>query len=121
MAAIWTILNTMLFSTVMISDAALSALVYVPPSSSSLPHPTSLALQTLHTLSHLSFVITKFGGVTTTSTSSFKELKKIFYTALDLSAADDEGQEAGALVRNLASGEVAQKTNMTKISRSLLP
>lgn len=53
-----------------------------------LPTHSSLALSTLRTLSHLSFVITKFGGVTSTSSASFAELKRVFYTALDVLSGD---------------------------------
>jgi hypothetical protein len=98
----------MLFATVMISDAALSSLVYVSPAKIprfSPRHPTMLALQTLRILSHLSFVITHFGGVTATSKSSFQELKRVFYTALDLSATDEGGQEAEILVIALKKGK----------------
>jgi hypothetical protein len=42
-----------------------------------LPTHSSLALLTLRTLSHLSFVITKFGGVVSTSSDGFAELKQL--------------------------------------------
>jgi len=58
-----------------------------------LPTHSSLALSTLRTLSHLSFVITKFGGVTSTSSAGFAELKRVFYTALDVLSGDVEASE----------------------------
>ena len=58
-----------------------------------LPAHSSLALSTLRTLSHLSFVITKFGGVTSTSSAGFAELKRVFYTALDVLSGDVEASE----------------------------
>ncbi|KAF6756001.1 hypothetical protein DFP72DRAFT_306958 [Ephemerocybe angulata] len=81
--AVWGILKTFLFTVLMVDDAALSAAVFIPPESSG---AADLALTTLETLSHLAFVITQFGGVTSTSTNSFLELKKTFYLALDILA-----------------------------------
>jgi len=89
----WTTLKTMLFSTIMVADAALSAAVFVPPSMYNSSTPSTLALMTFHTLSHLSFVISQFGGVTTTSTQEFPELKKTFYLALDILAESREESE----------------------------
>jgi hypothetical protein len=53
-----------------------------------LPTHSSLALSTLRTLSHLSFVISKFGGVTSMSSVSFAEMKRVCYSALDVLSAD---------------------------------
>jgi hypothetical protein len=44
-------------------------------------------------LSDLSFVIAKFGGVTSTSSAGFAELKRVFYSALDVLSADVEASE----------------------------
>ncbi|KAH9080433.1 hypothetical protein EDB83DRAFT_2339407 [Lactarius deliciosus] len=89
-ANIWTTLKTLLFMTVMLSQSILSTITYSRPvssdperSSTHMPTHSSLALSTLRTLSHLSFVITKFGGVTSTSSVGFAELKRVFYSALD--------------------------------------
>ncbi|KAJ3976861.1 hypothetical protein EV361DRAFT_789464 [Lentinula raphanica] len=88
-------LKTLLFSVIMISDSVLSACVYVPPShyhlsaTSSLSSPASLSLTTILTLSHLSFVVSQFGGISSSGTSeeaSFKELRKTTYLALDILA-----------------------------------
>ncbi|KAJ3512387.1 hypothetical protein NLJ89_g3553 [Agrocybe chaxingu] len=83
--SIWTMLKTFLFSNIMLAEAILSAAVYVPPEYCIDITPATLALQTLHTLSHLSFVMSQFGGVTTT-TQGFEHLKKTFYLALDILA-----------------------------------
>ncbi|CAA7269122.1 unnamed protein product [Cyclocybe aegerita] len=83
--SIWTMLKTFLFSNIMLAEAVLSAAVYIPPEYCIDITPATLALQILHTLSHLSFVISQFGGVTTT-TQGFEHLKKTFYLALDILA-----------------------------------
>jgi hypothetical protein len=87
----------------MITDITLSALVFVHPSSiqrksavtpTPVHLPPSLALITLHTLSGLSFIISHFGGVTTTSAlTGFPELKKVFYLALDILSTDADASE----------------------------
>jgi hypothetical protein len=102
---IWTVLKTLLFTTIMLSQSILSTITYSPPLSSTvppldsvrslarLPTHSSLALSILHTLSQLSFVITKFGGVTSTTSDGLAELKRVFYSALDLLSADVEASE----------------------------
>ncbi|TFK39012.1 hypothetical protein BDQ12DRAFT_604733 [Crucibulum laeve] len=103
--SIWTTLKTLLFSNIMLADAVLSTVVFIPPLSPPHSHvtPSTLALQVLRTLSHLSFVISQFGGVTTTS-QGFEALKKTFYLALDILAQGDSdsgvsGAKANAYVR----------------------
>jgi hypothetical protein len=90
---------------IMLLQSILSAITYSHPLASAvtplkskgspthLPTHSSLALSTLRTLSHLSFVITKFGGVTSTSSAGFAELKRVFYTALDVLSGDVEASE----------------------------
>ena len=79
--SIWIILKTLLFTTIMVTEAGLSGLVYVPPT---LGHMApSLALAVLRSLSHLAFVIQKFGGA---GHGAFKELKRAFYLTLDILA-----------------------------------
>ncbi|KAI6005352.1 hypothetical protein EDC04DRAFT_2882826 [Pisolithus marmoratus] len=79
--SIWTILKTLLFSTIMVTEAGLSAVIYVPPE---IGHTVpSLALAALRSLYHLAFVIEKFGGA---GHSAFPELKRAFYLALDILA-----------------------------------
>ena len=89
----------------MLLQSILSTITYSYPVTSAVPPPkfkqslehppthSSLALSTLRTLSHLSFVITKFGGVTSTSSDGFAELKRVFYSALDVLSADVEASE----------------------------
>ena len=84
-----------IFSTVTYSRPVTSA-VGPPKFKQSLEHsPThsSLALSTLRTLSHLSFVINMFGGVTSTSSDGFAGLKRVSYSALDVLSADVEASE----------------------------
>ncbi|KAI0304338.1 hypothetical protein B0F90DRAFT_1815685 [Multifurca ochricompacta] len=102
---IWTVLKTLLFTTIMLLQSILSTIVYSSPvactivslqpkpSSAHLPTHSSLALLTLRTLSQLSFVISKFGGVTSTSGAGFAELKRVFYSALDVLSVDAEASE----------------------------
>lgn len=54
---------------------------------------SSMALAVLRIFSHLSFVISQFGGVTSQSEGGFRELRKTFYTALDILSADGEASE----------------------------
>lgn len=110
-ANIWTVLRTLLFTIILLSQSILSTITYTRPLSSAaaslrpgqpfahLPTHSSLALLTLSTLSRLSFVITKFGGVTSTSTAGLAELKRVFYSALDVLSADVEASET--FVRSL--------------------
>lgn len=87
----------------MVSDGALGAVVYARPqalSSKEVPAtPHMLAKSVLQTLSHLSFVVSQFGGVTATATGDdpgFVELRKVFYIALDvLSAEEPSGEQRG--------------------------
>lgn len=89
----WSTLKTLLFTTIMMVQAVLSTLIYVPPPSpeSRAPidaSPHAFALTALRIFSHLSFVLPQFGGVTSTAQNSFVELKKVFYTALDILSSD---------------------------------
>jgi hypothetical protein len=100
---IWTVLKTVLFSTIMIADSSLSTTVYLPPRLKSLtPTPISLALMVLYTLSRLSFIISQFGSVTATSQGGFIELKKVFYSALDIVSVNSDASER--LVKGLCDG-----------------
>ena len=99
--AMWNTLKTLLFTNIMIVQAVLSTLVYVPQppqeshASTSQPSqtPHSFALTALHIFSHLSFVLPQFGGVTSTAQNSFVELKKVFYTALDILSSEPTESE----------------------------
>ncbi|KAF7767893.1 hypothetical protein Agabi119p4_7136 [Agaricus bisporus var. burnettii] len=96
--AIWTTLKTLLFSVVMISEAILSSVVYIKPASSPYNQASTtsseLALQVLHIFSHFSFIISQFGGVTSTS-PGFEQLKKTFYLALDILSQVDSASYGG--------------------------
>ncbi|PPQ69303.1 hypothetical protein CVT24_001669 [Panaeolus cyanescens] len=101
---LWTMLKTLLFTCIMIFESVLSSLVYLPPQPYQIT-PASLAVQVLETLSHLSFIISEFGGVTTT-TQGFEQLKKTFYLALDVLAqgdgpAGDSGLKADTYVQTI--------------------
>jgi hypothetical protein len=93
--SVWTVLKTLLFSIIMISDGVLSPLIFLPPQAL---HEdvtaSSLALSVLHTFSHLAFVISQFGGVTSTG-KGFEELKKTFYLSLDILASADGSRNIG--------------------------
>ena len=92
----------------MLAEAVLSASVFIRPR----PHkltPSSLALQVLQTLSHLSFVISQFGGVT--ATQGFEHLKKTFYLALDILAqGDGDGSKAEEYVEQVCFILNSQRT-----------
>ncbi|KAF8630899.1 hypothetical protein AX17_005257 [Amanita inopinata Kibby_2008] len=97
---IWSILKTFLFSTIMISQAAISAVVYIPPNLFlASARPQHLALEVLHTLDHLSFVLSEFGGVAANS-GGFPELKRTVYLAIDILAQGRE--EAEIFVKNVS-------------------
>lgn len=72
----------------MITEAGLSASVYIPPAFSH--SSAALALITLRTFSHLAFVIEKFGGA---GHGAFAELKRSFYLALDVLANNADESE----------------------------
>jgi hypothetical protein len=97
----WTILKNLLFSIVMFADVCLTAFLYIPghialiPFSSSTDSPASfLAQTTLRAFSHLSFVISQFGGVTSSSEHGFTELNRAFYLALDILSTNHIASEA---------------------------
>jgi hypothetical protein len=83
---VWTILKTLLFTCIRLSQQVLTTALFIPsPRTSQFTStPYTVALSTLATLSHLSFVLPTFGSVSSTSSSSLPELLKTFYTALDI-------------------------------------
>nr|VWO96328.1 Carnitine acetyl transferase [Ganoderma boninense] len=109
--ATWSILKTLLFTTLMLSQSILSAVVYIPSpqsssafsSSSETSSPYGMALDVLHVLSHLSFIMPQFGGVASTSDSGLPELKRAFYMALDVLSASET--EADRFVEALCHAE----------------
>lgn len=105
--SLWTLLKTLLFTTIRLTDRVLTTLLFVPaPSSFASSDPLSqfeLTRTALGTISHLSFVLPRFGGVSSTASSALPELLKTFYTALDVLASDLV--ECGRFVRELC-GEI---------------
>ncbi|KAI5122454.1 hypothetical protein M0805_008765 [Coniferiporia weirii] len=109
---LWSVLKAQLFSTLMLHQAVLDALLFLhplPPPTTSLPsspHPSAsdICRGILRTLFSLSFVIASFGGVTAQQHNGrgFPELKKVFYTAVDILSSD--AQESEAFVGDLIKG-----------------
>ncbi len=96
----------MLFTVIMIVQSVLSNLVYVPQPESvsasreSESSPFAFSLSVLHLFSNLAFILPQFGGVTSTAEGGLPELKKVFYTALDILSADPA--ESRRFVRELS-------------------
>ena len=89
-------LKTLLFMTLMLSQSILAAVVFVPNSHSQATSPVSphsIALDIMHVLAQLSFVMPQFGGVASTAEGGLPELKRAFYMALDILTASDEAAE----------------------------
>lgn len=129
---VWTILKTLLFTCIRLLQQVLNVVLFVsrPPSPSislSAPHglsspwppsPFEMAHTALKTLSHLSFILPRFGGVSSTASSALPELLKAFYTALDvLSTSPDQSR---LLVRTLEQEVYSTRQKGTvKIPRGL--
>nr|GAT50578.1 predicted protein [Mycena chlorophos] len=113
MTLVWTTLKTFLFAHIMVAEAALSVLAYVPPSAYS--SPSSLALPVLHTLHRLSFVVSQFGGVSTAAQPGFAELRKAFYLALDLLA---EGSECDHFVKELVADDGLHRSDEDNLAKT---
>ncbi|KAF7299206.1 hypothetical protein MIND_00869300 [Mycena indigotica] len=112
---VWNNLKTFLFAHIMIAEATLSALVYIPEP------PSSIPLTVLHTLHHLSFVVSQFGGLSTAAQPGFAELRKTFYLALDLIAA---GTASDTFVKELVghtSGDLAKTAYELTCIEQLVP
>jgi hypothetical protein len=107
MTDVWSILKSLLFSSLMISQSALDILIYYPHSSQPPPFTSSIAHSVLRILIHLSFIIFKIGGIS--STSSVAELKRCFFTAVDCLSLDSE--ECNNFVINLCQ-EVTSGSNI---------
>lgn len=86
---VWTLLKTLLFTSIRVVQSVLSVVLFVaPPSALNDATAFTVTLDTLHILAHLAFVLPRFGGVSSTGESGFPELKKAFYTALDVLSSD---------------------------------
>lgn len=96
--SIWLLLKTLLFSTIMVADGVLASAVFVRPQHrDSAVNPQTLAQSTLQTLFHISFVVSQLGGVTATATGSdqgFKELRRVFYLAIDVLSSESSSDGA---------------------------
>jgi hypothetical protein len=115
----WLALKTLLFTTIMISTACLNTLLHTPPAKTGI-HST-LALTTIRTLFHLSFVLSQFGGVTTTASSGFPELKQAFYLALDMISVDQKACEDLISSLNLEVGQCRFFTSQPHTSSFISP
>ncbi|KAJ3862354.1 hypothetical protein EV359DRAFT_45356 [Lentinula novae-zelandiae] len=127
----WITLKTLLFSIIMISDTVLSTCLYIPPTiyrlspTSSLSSPASLSLTTLLTLFRLSFVVSQFGGISSTGSreeASFKEMRKAAYLALDILASGPEDVSerfVDELMAHRVSSPVQQIIDLAKTSFAL--
>ncbi|KAJ8463872.1 hypothetical protein ONZ51_g9966 [Trametes cubensis] len=76
----WSILKTLLFMTLMLSQSILAAVVFVPNSHSDATSPVSphsIALNIMQVLAQLSFVMPQFGGVASTAEGGLPELKRV--------------------------------------------
>ncbi|TFK52398.1 hypothetical protein OE88DRAFT_1657649 [Heliocybe sulcata] len=132
-ATLWTSLKTLLFTTIMLTQSILSSILFLKPSHSpsSLSSPSSLALLSLDTLAHLSFIISQFGSISATTAGGFRELKKTVYTALDVLAADPSesdrfvqsliGQFAGRDAATLSAPDLAKKSFALVCIEQLVP
>lgn len=88
----------LLFTSIRIVQSVLSVVLFVPPpTASNGASAFSVTLSTLHALGHLAFVLPRFGGVSSTGEAGFPELKKAFYTALDILSSD--APESGRFIR----------------------
>ncbi|KAF8520802.1 hypothetical protein BU17DRAFT_46263 [Hysterangium stoloniferum] len=101
---IWRALKTLLFTHLLISLSILSSLVYLRPlkAGSEQPSSSTIAESILRSLYNQSFILSQFGGIVS-SADTFKELKRVFYTALDIIAADSDSQACESLVNELVS------------------
>lgn len=105
--SIWLLLKTLLFSIIMVADGALASVVYVRPGYQNAVDkitPQTLAQSTLQALFHISFVVSKLGGVTATSTGEyqgFKELQRVFYLAIDILSSGPPSNNIGDDVNNV--------------------
>jgi len=128
----WGVLKSALFATVMVQQSVMTAVIYLPQDSKlvspleSNVTPASLALLALQTLSNLSFVITKFGGVTSTArTSVFPQLRRLFYSALDVLSTDRAASEkfvtglCQTVERNATSSKLSKAMESAKTAFSL--
>jgi hypothetical protein len=114
MTSVWTHLKTLLFVTILLSSSVLSAIVYTTPDRLSPVHHSLISCTILRSLSDLSFVIESMGGV---ATVPIPEMKRAFYTALDILAADAE--YAKIMTIELCAGASGGEKPIMIISRQI--
>jgi hypothetical protein len=100
MTELWNQLKAMFFTMVMILQSIVDSLVY-----NSGPAATSsadIASRVIVVFAHLTFVSSKFGGLSSRGETSFGEYNRTFYTAIDIVAASPpKGEELVASLKNL--------------------
>ena len=96
MTKIWTLLKSVLFSVVLVSQTILQDLIYEPT-----PHPLSIANTIIEIFFNLSFVTSKFAGGLTSTGGGFPQQKRCFYGALDVVSSSPS--ESAELVLRLSS------------------
>jgi hypothetical protein len=96
MTKIWTLLKSVLFSVVLVSQSILQDLTYEPT-----PHPLSVANTIIEIFFNLSFVTSKFAGGLTSAGGGFPQQKRCFYGALDVVSTSPS--ESAELVLRLSS------------------
>ncbi|KAF9465773.1 hypothetical protein BDZ94DRAFT_1159342 [Collybia nuda] len=117
--SIWLLLKTLLFSTIMVADGVLASAIFVRPKNRSTRVPIIpqiLAQSTLQTLFHISFVVSQLGGVTATATGDdqgFKELRRVFYLAIDVLSSDIHSNNIGDDVNNICEDFIEVNSSQT--------
>jgi hypothetical protein len=105
----------------MVADGILASVVFVRPKSQiglDAVTPQTLAQLTLRTLFHISFVVSQLGGVTATATGDdhgFKELRRVFYLAIDVLSSDEPSNgHASHVCENFVEGLVSDLRGSSK-------
>lgn len=122
----WGVLKNMLFVTVMVQQSVVAATIYLPPPLSKIAPslgsgvaPASVAWILLQALSNLSFVITKFGGVTSTTRASvFPQLRRLFYSALDVLSTNQVASEKFVLGLCQTEKQDATSSKQSKVMKN---
>ena len=78
----WARLKGLLFTTVMILQSVVDAMLY--NESSTMSSNASLACEVIKIFSRIAFISSKFGGLSAQGEGSFREYRRAFYIALDI-------------------------------------
>ncbi|KAG9004999.1 hypothetical protein FRB90_010616, partial [Tulasnella sp. 427] len=93
LTALWNVLKSFLFSTILITQSILLAITFHPHPAQLKwkpeTHPQSLAAFIVSAFLHLSFITSRFGGGLTSHGGGFPEQKRVFYGSLDVLASDE--------------------------------